>query len=182
VRGLRAHAHVAGLEPLPACATLHPWPRKQAPCSCDRTTAADIEFVRELELRPDNRDLIGSWSEAEHRAVIASPDSEHWIIEDARTLRRLGFLIALGSRERGGSVYLKRIVTCEQQRGTGRAALQLFTKQVFEQLAASELRLTVVRHNDVARRLYESLGFVAAEQPQPNENRSMTLLAAAFVS
>jgi diamine N-acetyltransferase len=146
------------------------------------TTAADIEFVRELELRPDNRDLIGSWSDAEHRAVIASPDSEHWIIEDACTRRRLGFFIALGGRDRGESGYLKHIATSEQQQGIGRAALQLFTKLVFEEFAASELRLTVVRHNDEARRLYESLGFVAAEQPQPKRNRSMTLLASAFVS
>lgn len=123
-----------------------------------RTRARDLPFVTALERRPDNRELIGQWSDAEHLAAIAGEAArEHWLIE--RGGRPAGYLIAFDARKSAGCIYLKRILVDAKGAGTGSAALARFLEMAFARPGARFVWLNVREGNVRAQALYRRLGF-----------------------
>jgi ribosomal protein S18 acetylase RimI-like enzyme len=128
-----------------------------------RTTPADLAFVTALERHPDNRDLIGQWSDDEHLAAMSGKDArEHWTIE--RNGERAGYLIAYDRRTAGAGVYVKRILVKDKDRGTGRAALASFLEQAFAR-GTDHVWLIVRDTNARAQAVYSSLGFARFDPP-----------------
>ena len=122
------------------------------------TRPEDLAYVAALERHPDNLDLIGQWSDAEHLAAIRrEAGREHWIIERAGA--PAGYLIAFDCRQGGAGVYVKRILVEEKNAGTGRAALAAFLHDAFARPGVDGVWLIVRNGNARARRVYESLGF-----------------------
>ena len=72
----------------------------------------------------------------------------------------MGFLILIGCRSRHQSLELKRMVVRSKGAGFGRAALRVAKKVAFDDLGAHRLWLDVKAHNEGARALYDSEGFV----------------------
>jgi ribosomal protein S18 acetylase RimI-like enzyme len=123
-----------------------------------RTRAADLPFVTALERHPDNRELIGQWSDALHLAAIAGDEGrEHRIIE--RDGAPAGYMISYDGRAEYGGVYLKRILVADKERGTGLAALELFLEEMWQRPGVHFVWLCVRAANTRAFSLYRALGF-----------------------
>lgn len=131
------------------------------------TRPDDLPFVTALERHPENRELIGQWSDEEHLAAIAKQDArEHWIIE--RDGRAAGYLIAFDGRAHGAGIYVKRILVREKDRGTGKAALAAFLESAFARAGVDFVWLTVRDTNLRAQAVYRGLGFERYD-PSPQE-------------
>ena len=128
--------------------------------------AADIAFVTSLERHPDNRDLIGQWTDEQHLAAIEGCDRwSHWIIE--RDGKPAGYMIPRDCRAGGTGVYVKRILVADKERGTGQAALRIFLDRAFAE-GADRVWLIVRDINARAQSVYRKLGFEAFD-PDPEE-------------
>ncbi len=123
------------------------------------TTLEDISFVVAAEKHTENRLFVTSQSEEEHREYIADPNVSHWIIEKASDSAPVGYVILVGV-EKGTVIEFRRIVIAEKGLGIGTAALRWIKHFAFEQCNAHRLWLDVVTHNERARALYKSQGFV----------------------
>jgi ribosomal protein S18 acetylase RimI-like enzyme len=118
----------------------------------------DLAFITALERHPDNRDLIGQWSDAEHLSAIARGNGrEHWIIE--RDGRPAGYLIAYDCRAGEAGFYVKRILVADKERGTGSAALRRFVEMAAARPGVGCVWLIVRDNNDRAQAVYRKLGF-----------------------
>jgi len=127
------------------------------PTTLRPTLPADLAFVTGLERHPDNRALIGQWSDAEHLAAIAGRDGrEHWIIE--RDGAAAGYLIAFDGRAHGAGIYVKRILVAEKGRGTGKAALARFLDDATARDGVAFVWLLVREQNLRAQAVYTGLG------------------------
>jgi RimJ/RimL family protein N-acetyltransferase len=119
------------------------------------TAETDLPFVLETE---GATDFVRHWTPEEHRALLRDPHAAHWIVEAEG--RPVGYVILRGLFTPDRCVELKRINVAERGRGWGRECLRLLKKIVFEELGAHRLWLDVMAHNERARRLYLSEGFV----------------------
>lgn len=129
-----------------------------AAVSLRRTRAEDLAYVISLERRPENRDLIGQWSEAEHLAAIDGREGwEHWIIE--REGRPAGYMIVADRGGREGGVHVKRILVEDKERGTGKAALRSFVALALERPGRRFVWLNVREPNARAQAVYRAVGF-----------------------
>lgn len=135
----------------------------------------DLSFITSLERHPDNRDLIGQWSDAEHLAAIAGEDGrEHWIIE--RNGERAGYLIAFDCRARDAGFYVKRILVADKERGTGTQALRRFSERALALPGVSCVWLIVRDSNVRAQGVYRELGFTRFD-PAPEEAARFNAIA-----
>ncbi len=126
------------------------------------TCPDDLGFVTTLERRPDNVEMIGQWTDAEHLDAIAGRDRrEHWVIE--REGRPEGFLIAYDCSGAGAGVYVKRVLVDRKEQGTGTAALRSFLEIAFARPGVDRVWLIVRNHNARAQAVYEKLGFVRVD-------------------
>ena len=134
-----------------------------------RSTPKDIAFITGLERHPDNRDLIGQWSDWEHLSAIDRRNGrEHWIIE--RDGDAAGYIIAYDCRPRDAGIYVKRILVADKEKGTGSEALRQFIAMAAARERVSCVWLVVRRGNDRAEHVYTKLGFERFE-PTPEERR-----------
>ena len=118
----------------------------------------DLAFITGLERHPENRDLIGQWSDAEHLSAIARENGrEHWIIE--RDGRAAGYLIAYDCRGGEAGFYVKRILVADKERGTGSAALRRFLEMASARPGVACIWLIVRDNNDRAQAVYRKRGF-----------------------
>src|SRR5688500_14283423 len=141
------------------------------------TGAADLAFVTGLERRPDNVELIGQWTDAQHLDAIAGKDRrEHWVIE--REGRPEGYLIAYDCSGAGVGIYVKRVLVDRKERGTGTAALVAFLELAFSRPGVDSVWLIVRGHNRRAQAVYEKLGFVKLD-PSLEEARRYDAVAEA---
>jgi diamine N-acetyltransferase len=132
-----------------------------------RSRPEDLAFVTALERHPDNRELIGQWSDAEHLAAMAGEQGrEHWIVE--RDARAAGYLIAYDCRARDAGFYVKRVLVGDKERGTGSAALRAFIDRAFGLEGAARVWLIVRDGNARAQAVYRKLGFERFD-PMPEE-------------
>ncbi len=125
-----------------------------------RTTEADADFVLQTEQDADNSPFVTQWSRQRHLAAIVDEDKAHLTVEAVDGERPAGYLILAGLTGPDRSIELMRIAVAEKRRGFGREALRLVARLAFETLGAHRLWLDVLEHNERARRLYESEGFV----------------------
>ncbi|HWS99922.1 MAG TPA: GNAT family protein [Pyrinomonadaceae bacterium] len=126
-----------------------------------RTAEGDLDFVLAAEGAEENRRFVGQWTRAEHCATLSDPDLAHFVVEGVGDNRPVGYVIMAGLADANRSVEFRRVVITEKGRGYGREVLRAVKKMAFEELKAHRLWLDVREHNERARRLYESEGFVA---------------------
>jgi RimJ/RimL family protein N-acetyltransferase len=124
------------------------------------TTDADLDFVLAAEADPENAEFVRQWSRDRHRQACRHPDERHWIVVDETTQSRAGYVILLGLQDPDHCLLIKRIVITQKGRGIGRAVLEQVLQQAFSDFNAHRVWLDVMAHNDRARSLYRSLGFV----------------------
>ncbi len=124
------------------------------------TRERDLDWVTRVEAAPENAPFVARWTREQHVRAIDDADVEHLLILAGEDGRRLGYLILTGLTDPNRSIELLRIVVDEKGRGYGRDALRLVKQLAFERWGAHRLWLDVVEHNERARRLYESEGFV----------------------
>ena len=142
-----------------------------------RTRPADLPFVTALERHADNRDLIGQWTDPEHRSAIGGTTArEHWIIE--RDGVPAGYLIAYDGRPRSRSLYVKRILVAEKEQGTGGAALRRYLDEAFARDGIDHVWLLVRAANTRAQSVYRKLGFERYD-PAPAEAAELDAYAEA---
>ena len=121
------------------------------------TRADDLDYVVAAEADPDNAPFLAPSPRAEHRAFLDDPGQRHLIAEAGG--RRVGFaLLRLHPADR--AVELRRLAVTEKGRGYGRATLRAVARAAFEEHGAHRLWLDVKPHNERARALYRSEGFV----------------------
>jgi diamine N-acetyltransferase len=121
------------------------------------TREDDLDYVVAAESDPDNAPFLAPSARDEHMRFMGDPLQRH-LIADADG-RAVGFaLLRLHPEDR--AVELRRIAVTEKGRGYGRATLELTIRVAFEEHDAHRLWLDVKPHNDRARSLYRSAGFV----------------------
>ena len=129
-----------------------------AAVSVRRTGPMDLPYVTALERRPENRDLVGQWSDAEHAIAIGGRQGwEHWVIE--RDGRPAGYMIVADRGGPEGGVYVKRILVEDKERGTGKAALGRFVELALARPGRRFVWLNVREPNARAQAVYRAIGF-----------------------
>jgi diamine N-acetyltransferase len=126
-----------------------------------RTAEGDLDFVVAAEGALENRRFVGQSSLEEHRAALSNPDLAHFVVESVEDGRAVGYVIVAGLLDANRSAEFRRVVITEKGKGYGREVLRAVKKMAFEELKAHRLWLDVREHNERARRLYESEGFVS---------------------
>jgi RimJ/RimL family protein N-acetyltransferase len=111
------------------------------------------------ERLPAYERLIGRWSEARHRAALASGDFAYLIGLDSEG-RAAGFAILRDLRDPSDNIGLQRIVAVDAAKGFGRPFLAAVIDWVFAETACHRLCLEVFTDNARARHVYRTLGFV----------------------
>jgi diamine N-acetyltransferase len=124
------------------------------------TTEDDLDLILQIEREPENVGFIAQWSREQHLETITDPDKAHWIIQAEADQRVLGYLILLNLNTPDRCILMKRIVIAEKGKGYGREALQLVKQAAFERFGAHRLWFDVMTHNQRARYVYQSEGFV----------------------
>lgn len=121
------------------------------------TREDDLDYVVTAEADPDNATFLAPSPRAEHVVFLRDPRQRHLIAEAGG--RPVGFaLLRLHPEDR--AVELRRLAVTEKGRGYGRATLRLAMAAAFEEHGAHRLWLDVKPHNERARSLYRSAGFV----------------------
>jgi diamine N-acetyltransferase len=121
------------------------------------TREDDLDYVVAAEADPDNAPFLAPSPRAEHEGFMRDPRQRHLIAEAEG--HAVGFaLLRLHPEDR--AVELRRIAVTEKGRGYGRATLELAIRVAFEEHGAHRLWLDVKPHNERARSLYRSAGFV----------------------
>ena len=122
------------------------------------TTETDLSFVIVTEHEAAKSGVVTAQSPEDHKNYLEDGNVRHLIIENEN--KAVGYVILAGLEDKNESVELRRIVVAEKGKGFGRQALRLIKKIVFNESNAHRLWLDVVDHNERARRLYESEGFI----------------------
>ena len=121
------------------------------------TRADDLGYVVAAESDADNAPYLAPSPRAEHEGFLGDPRQRHLIAEVEG--RPVGFvLMRLHPEDR--AVELRRLAVTEKGRGYGRATLRAVVRAAFEEHGAHRLWLDVKPHNERARALYRSEGFV----------------------
>lgn len=121
-------------------------------------TDADIPFVMAVERLPGNEELTARWSDAEHRAALALPDTRY-LIGSSNGADPEGFAILERLNDVHEGVKLKRIAVARPGQGFGQPFLGSIQRWVFEQTGAERLWLDVFTYNERARHVYRKAGF-----------------------
>ena len=124
------------------------------------STAADLDFVLELEGDPDNASFIIRWSAEQHAAAMSDPDRAHLMVETRDSSRAIGYVILAGLESPHRSIEFIRITIGVKGEGYGRECLRAVKRLAFDSLGAHRLWLDVMDHNARAKSLYLSEGFV----------------------
>lgn len=123
-----------------------------------RTEPKDLDFVCTAEQHEDNRDYVSQQTMEQHLAILENKNMFHLIVESAG--KPVGYILMAGLTSQHRCIELKRFVITEKGKGFGRDSLKLCKTIAFELEMAHRLWLDVVEHNQRARNLYRSEGFV----------------------
>jgi RimJ/RimL family protein N-acetyltransferase len=120
---------------------------------------ADLPFIMATE-RGDGYDaFVGRWDEDQHRPALA--DNRYAYFVGYLKEKPVGFVILRDWASEDRVTLLKRIaVTCPNQE-YGKALLKAVVDFVFNETPAHRFWLGVFPENARARRVYETVGFVA---------------------
>ena len=117
----------------------------------------DVDYVVAAEADPDNAPFLAPSPREEHLEFMRDPDQRHLVAEAGG--ERVGFVL-LRLHPESRAVELRRLAVTEKRRGHGRAALRAAMAMAFDEHGAHRLWLDVKPHNERARALYRSAGFV----------------------
>jgi diamine N-acetyltransferase len=120
-------------------------------------TADDIAFVMAAERLPGYQDLVGRWSEAQHRAALA--DGRHAYFIARLKSQQIGFAIVRDWASPERVACIKRIAVSSPGQGHGKMFLAGLVDLIFTETEAHRIWLGVFPENDRARRAYEAVGF-----------------------
>jgi RimJ/RimL family protein N-acetyltransferase len=123
------------------------------------TTKDALDYVRTLELNPQNSRFIRQWSLERHLQSIGDQNEAHFLALDESAKTPRGFAILIGLQDEDDSLQLKRLVIETKGRGYGRQAMRAIKQFAFHEVRCHRLWLDVLDGNDRARGLYESAGF-----------------------
>jgi len=121
-------------------------------------SANDIDFVMALERLPGNETLTARWTQAQHLAALALPDTRYLVGAEAGGERE-GFAILERLEDPHEGTKLKRIAVRRPGAGFGQPFLAAVVRWVFEQTASERLWLDVFTYNERARHVYRKAGF-----------------------
>lgn len=124
------------------------------------TTLDDLDFVMAAEKAANEAEFVRLWSRDRHLQALNHPDERHWMVLDAETQERVGYAILLGVQDPDQCLLIKRIVITQAGKGYGRSTLEQILAKAFGEFGAHRVWLDVMEHNERARSLYRSLGFV----------------------
>lgn len=124
--------------------------------SIRRAGPVDIPFIMATERGEGYDDLVGRWSESQHRSEFAKPGSAYVIGEVAGEPN--GFTILRDLDDPFGNVLLKRIAVRRPGAGFGRQFLAIVLDFAFAQPNTHRVWLDVFVHNARARAVYAGLG------------------------
>ena len=123
------------------------------------TRQEDLEWVMALEDDSEVARWITVWSAERHRLAISASDEAHLTVNFGG--EPVGFVLLAGLNGSHNAIELRRIVIARPGQGLGRAALEATLEHAFGSCEAHRVWLDVMLDNDRARRLYESIGFLA---------------------
>lgn len=123
------------------------------------TAPKDLPWVLARESDADVSRWVVAWPEDRHRRAITAPDEAHYVAR-SRAGIRVGYAILKGLNDLHGGVELTRVVASPPGMGYGRAIVRWAVRYAFEVERTHRLWLDVLEHNERARALYASEGFV----------------------
>jgi RimJ/RimL family protein N-acetyltransferase len=122
-------------------------------------TADDIAFVMAAERLPGYEELVGRWSEAQHRAALA--DGRHAYFIARLGSQDIGFAIVRDWASSERVACIKRIAVSSPGQGQGKMFLAGLVDRIFTETDAHRIWLGVFPDNARARGAYEAVGFKA---------------------
>lgn len=122
-------------------------------------TEADLAYVMATERLPGYDALVGCWEEARHREVFADAQYDYLIARVGG--EPVGFAILRGARAVDRVALVKRVAVSRPGLGIGKAMMRAVVDRVFATTATYRLAIGTFPDNLRARRVYESVGFVA---------------------
>jgi RimJ/RimL family protein N-acetyltransferase len=122
-----------------------------------RATAADIPFIMATERLPGYDELVGRWSETEHRAALTEDRYAYFIASEGS--QPIGFAIVRDWASREQVTCIKRIAVASPGKGDGKEFLTKLVDRIFRETDAYRIWLGVFPENARARRAYEAVGF-----------------------
>ncbi|WP_445505724.1 GNAT family N-acetyltransferase [Niallia sp. 03091] len=126
-----------------------------------KTIESDLSYIITTESHKDNLPYIMQWSRDEHlHAIQQDTNLMHLIVIEKKENKPVGYLLINGLNDSNESIELKRTAFSDKGKGYGRQMLQLMKKWVFTEKKANRFWLDVVDHNQKAKALYESEGFI----------------------
>lgn len=124
-----------------------------------RADLADLDYIVELQHKPENLKFIVPFSEKYHAAIINSDNAEKMdvITEEIATGAAVGYFMLCNLY--GSSVEFRHVIADKKGVGYGRESLKLLLKWSFEIKKFHRSWLDCKTYNQRALHLYESLGF-----------------------
>lgn len=119
----------------------------------------DVPFIMATERLPGYEQLVGRWSEAQHRAALA--DGRHAYFLARVAARDIGFAIVRDWASAERVTHIKRMAVVQPGLGRGKALLAQLVARIFRDTEAHRIWLGVFPENVRARRAYEAVGFKA---------------------
>ena len=120
-------------------------------------TADHIAFVMAAERLPGYEELVGRWSEAQHRAMLA--DGRHAYFIARLASQDIGFAIVRDWASSERVACIKRIAVARPGQGHGQLLLAGVVDLIFTKTDAYRIWLGVFPENNRARHAYEAVGF-----------------------
>jgi RimJ/RimL family protein N-acetyltransferase len=124
-----------------------------------RGTDAHIAFVMAAERLPGYEELVGRWSEAQHRAALAGGRHAYFIAR--LESQDVGFAIVRDWVSSKRVACIKRIAVSSPGLGYGKMFLAGLVDRIFSETDARRIWLGVFPDNARARSAYEAVGFKA---------------------
>ncbi len=124
------------------------------------TTPEDVERVIAIERDEENRRYVYNWPKERHLESIQSEDERHFMVEDQKNGKVVGYIILSSMTSPHDVIEFDRITIDIKGKGYGRQCVRLIKKLCFETYGCHRLWLDVFDDNPKARKLYESEGFV----------------------
>ena len=123
-----------------------------------RAEMADLDYIFELQYKPENIQFISPFSRDFHTIIINSDDTENMdvIIEEIATGKSVGYFMLCGLDYVG--IEWRHVIIDKKGIGYGREGLKLLMKWSFEIKKFHRGWLDCKTYNERALHLYESCG------------------------
>lgn len=125
----------------------------------------DAEYMRGIELDPENAPFVGNWPLGWRIEKFGDPDFLQAIIQK-HDGDPIGLLIFRDMTQGETQVQLKRIIITEKGKGYGKESLYLVQKLAFVKWRTQKLYLGTRAENIRAQNIYKATGFTP-ETPDP---------------